>query len=187
MTRHGLRSLGFAVLWAIPFLGASPGAKAGDACGQEGCCENAACQPGCDCCPQCGCRLKPVCQVHCEPKKLSVTKYTEACKWICIPPVTRFCDRGEPCSSDGGCGKCCVREVHKLYKYSCPKEECVKKCTVCWTCPNCGCAGGEPGAPQPGVAPPPPAAPLPPGPEIPRVPAPPKPPKSAWRPAEIDR
>ena len=125
--------------------------QAGDAM----CCGPAACQSSCDCCPQCGCRLQPVCNTCCETKRTTEYKLGAVCETICIPGITRLCER---CGSCGQCGECAgacegcgdhcrVRNVHKLVKTPVTKEVPVKTCTVEWVCPHCSrCCEGTPAA-----------------------------------------
>jgi hypothetical protein len=169
MTRYFLRITGLALLWSIPFLGqASTAATADDAT----CCGNAGCESCCNCCSHCGCKLVPVCHISCTTKKVTTYKYTCKCETICVPGVTRCCDKCSNCDGSGqcagggdnGCPDCCegncrcrVHEVKHLVKIPCDKEVPVKKCTVEWVCPNCS---GQSKCVE-GVAP---SAPLPPAP-----------------------
>jgi hypothetical protein len=120
-----------------------------------------------------------VCHIECTTKKVTTYKYTCNCETICVPGVTRCCDkcgRGDgsgECAATGdtgnnGCQECCggrcaIHEVHKLVKCPVTKEVPVKKCTVEWVCPHCNCQGNcaEGAAP---LTPMPPTAPLPPTP-----------------------
>jgi hypothetical protein len=165
MTRHLVGLIGLAILSAAPLLGQSSAIG-----GETGCCAGAACcaQGGgnacCDCCPRCGCKLVPVCQMTCTKKKETINKYCCTCKDVCIPGVTRLCERGEGCNNgcQEGCDcHCRVREVHKLMIYPETKEKQVRGCTVQWVCPNCNPRGGSGSTSAPSVAPPmvaPPAA-----------------------------
>jgi hypothetical protein len=105
----------------------------------------------------------------CTVKKETVHKYCCNCKEICIPGATPLCGRCDEC--DNCCGRCLVREVHKLVVYPAIKETPVRTCTVVgWTCPHCGCEVN--GNATPAAAP---AAPAPAPPELPtRLPPPPK-------------
>ena len=204
MTKYLLPTIGLALLGGIALLGLAPtAAGAGEAvcCGPAGCemgcaaaqcptCENSGCH-GCECCPRCGCKLVPVCQITCATKKTSEHKYCCKCKDICIPGVTRLCDRGQGCEncngSANGCGacdpgcqdcgdcRCRVREIHKLTVFSVTKETPVRECTVQWACPNCSNCGacGTTTAPSMAPATPGPAAPAP-APSTNRLPPPPK-------------
>ena len=60
----------------------------------------------CDCCPHCGCRLVPVCHVYWTTKEVTTYKYTCKCDYICVPGVTRLCDK---CGDDDGCRDCKCR------------------------------------------------------------------------------
>lgn len=174
MTRRFTQTVVTAMMLAIPALGLLPArARAGE----SGCCNSQG-----DCCPSCGCCLVPVCKIECAPKKTTNFEYTCKCKWICIPGVTPCCEKcGERhCPDQGCCGHCAVHNVHKLMKYPVPKEECVKKCTVEWACPQCHCRFVEQGE-TPTAAPAATAAPAKPAekaqeapPEPPTAPAPPK-------------
>ncbi len=187
MTKYFLRIAGLALLWSVPFLGQAPtAAMAADAT----CCGKAGCESCCDCCPRCGCKLVRVCHVYWTAKKVTTYKYTCKCETICVPGVTRCCDKHGNCDGSGqsaGCGEtgnsgsnnncqgCCngncrcrIHEVSHLMKIPCEKEVPVKKCTVEWVCPQCNCQGNctqgaAPSAPQP-QAPQPQTAPLPPPP-----------------------
>jgi hypothetical protein len=164
---------GLALLWSIPFPGQAPMAAMAD---------GAVC---CGCCPHCGCKLVPVCHVSCTTKKETTYKYTCNCDTLCVPGVTRLCDKcgkcdgsnqgagsGEACTNGGdnscpdgckgGC-KCRVHEVKHLVKVPSVKEVPVKKCTVEWVCPHCDCHGDctegvAPSNPAPAPVPAPPVA-----------------------------
>jgi hypothetical protein len=180
MKRYLLGLIGLALLGGSPLWAAE--------CGCDGGCGKAACDPCCRCCPHCGCCLVPVCHSFCTTKKTTEHEYSCTCNTICIPGVTPLCRKCDCCDGSGhcaggcntcgsGCGACndpcedccgcCrVRNVHKLVVHPVTKEECVKKCTVEWTCPKCGCCGATPTSVVPGsVAPTPAPA---------RLPAPPR-------------
>jgi hypothetical protein len=153
MTKYFLPMIGLALLCGVAFAGpASTAAMADDAT----CRDNAGGGLHCDCCPHCGCQLVPVCHISCTTKKETTFTYTCQCETICVPGVTRCCDKCGDC--DGGC-KCRVHEVKHLVKIPCVKEVPVKKCTVERVCPQCGCHGNctEGAAPSPQLAPVPPA------------------------------
>jgi hypothetical protein len=160
MKRYLLGLIGLALLGGVPL-------RAGE-CGCDG---KQSCDPSSHCCPQCGCCMVPVCHTFTTAKKTTVYKLSCSCETVCIPGVSPPCRRCECCdgSAKGGdscqeeCGCCRVREIHKLVKCPVTKEECVKKCTVEWTCPKCGkcgaCettsapAGASPATPAPTAAP----------------------------------
>lgn len=183
MTKYFLRITGIALLWSVPLLGQAPTAAIAD---NATCCGAAGCESCCNCCPHCGCKLVRVCHVYWTMKKVTTYKYTCKCETICVPGVTRCCDKHGNCDGSGqsaGCGEtgnsgsnnncqgCCngncrcrIHEVSRLMKIPCEKEVPVKKCTVEWVCPQCNCQGNcrqdvAPSPPQPQTAPlPPPAA-----------------------------
>ncbi len=176
MTRFLVGLIGSAIFVACTLVGQA------SLCGDEtGCCEQGCPQnglpEGCGCgcndrCPRCGCCMEPCCHMTCDTKKETIHKYSCACKWICLPPVTPVCGCDRCDNGNGNCEDCdcCkIRCVHKLVICPVPKETPVKKCTVLWTCPKCGygpCGDGSvvPATPAP-VGPP--AEPL-------RLPPPPK-------------
>ncbi len=121
MTKSFLRVIALALLWGVPFAGQAPTAAMAD---------EATC---CNCCPHCGCKLVPVCHIDCTTKKETTYKYTCNCESICVPGVTRCCDK---CGCKGDC-KCRIHEVKHLVKIPCVKEVPVRKCTVEWLCPHC--------------------------------------------------
>jgi hypothetical protein len=159
MTKHFILITGLAMLWSVPFLGHAPAAKAGDAT----CCGNAGCESCRDCCPHCGCKLVPVCHISCTTKKETTYKYTCRCETICVPGVTRCCDKRGDCKGD--C-RCRVHEVKHLVKIPCDKEVPVKKCTVEWVCPHCDRHGNSAEQAAPTSAPVSPSAPMPPAPPV---------------------
>ena len=122
---------------------------------------NAGYESCCNCCPHCGCKLVPVCHVYWTTKKVTTYKYTCKCEYICVPGVTRLCDK---CCDDDGCRdcKCRLHEVRRLVKIPCVKQVPVKKCTVEWVCPQCNYNGSGMENPPPSAPMPPTAAPLPP-------------------------
>ena len=177
MTKYFLRIIGVALLWSVPFLGQAPTAAMAD---NATCCGKAGCESCCNCCPHCGCKLVPVCHVYWTTKKVTTYKYTCKCETICVPGVTRCCDKHGNCDGSGqsadcgetgnsgsnnNCQGCCngncrcrIHEVSHLMKIPCEKEVPVKKCTVEWVCPQCNCQGNctqgvAPSAPQPQTAP----------------------------------
>jgi hypothetical protein len=179
MTKHFLRIVGLALLWSVPFLGHTPtAATAGDAT----CCGNAGCESCCDCCPHCGCKLVPQCHITCTTKTVTTYKYTCKCEDMCVPGVTRICDKCGHCDGSGqcaengccedcckGCCKCRIHEVSHLMKIPCVKEVPIRKCTVEWVCPHCDCHGDCTQAAPPSATPSAtptvaPSAPLPPAP-----------------------
>ena len=183
MTKYFLRITGLALLWSVPFLGQAPTAAMAD---DATCCGNAGCESCCNCCPHCGCKLVPVCHIYCTTKKVTTYKYTCKCECICVPGVTRFCDKCGNCDGSGqcaGCGetgnnggqdccngncKCRIHEVKHLVKIPCDKEVPVRKCTVEWVCPHCDCHGNCAEGAPPSAPPPPPCGayrpPMPPAP-----------------------
>ena len=186
MTKYFLPIIGLALLWSVPFLGQAPAAARAD---DATCCGNAGCESCCNCCPHCGCKLVPICHIYCTTKKVTTFKYTCKCETICVPGVTRLCDKCGNRDGDGsgqcagggengnsgsqdccdGCCRCRIHEVKQLVKIPCDKEVPVKKCTVEWVCPNCGDHGHCTES----------AAPSPPAPSLPTPPHPPAPGKSA--------
>ena len=160
MTKYFLQLTGLALLWSVSFLGPNPPAAMAD---NATCCGNAGCESCCNCCPHCGCRLVPVCHIYWTTKKVTTYKYTCKCEYICVPGVTRWCDKCGNCDDCCKDCKCRLHEVRHLVKIPCVKEVPVKKCTVEWVCPHCDCHGNcvEGAAPSP---PAPPSAPMPPAP-----------------------
>lgn len=175
MTKYFLPIIGLALLWSVPFLGQAPAAARAD---DATCCGNAGCESCCNCCPHCGCKLVPICHIYCTTKKVTTFKYTCKCETICVPGVTRLCDKCGNRDGDGsgqcagggengnsgsqdccdGCCRCRIHEVKQLVKIPCDKEVPVKKCTVEWVCPNCGDHGhctesAAPSLPAPSSAP----------------------------------
>jgi len=186
MLKYCFGLIGLALLGASPLLGPSV-ARGGDAaCGggaagaQAGCngaCEGCSDPDGCGChkcCPQCGCCLVPVCHPYCEPKTITKHEYCCHCKDICVPGPEHCCKDCDGCCHED-CGKCLVRQVHKLATIPCSHQECVRKCKVEWVCPRCN---GQATGAAPVMGTPTPAAPAPeipatsPGPNV----APPLPP-----------
>jgi hypothetical protein len=207
MTKYFL-AIGLALLWGAPFAGQAqagdPGCCGNASC-ESGCGNGCGGCHHCDrCCPQCGCKLVPVCHVYWDTKKITKYEYTCKCETICVPKVSCCGDKcggcgqcadgckegcqgscnnacnngGDGCGS--GCCKCCIHEVKKLVKVPCVKEECVRKCSVTWTCPKCGgccgegnCCGSEANA-APVAAPAAPAQVSPAPAPAPKMPPPPK-------------
>ncbi|HEX4130825.1 MAG TPA: hypothetical protein VHZ24_12350 [Pirellulales bacterium] len=100
------------------------------------------------CCPQCGChKLKKVCHLVPEVKKVARTEYSTKCEDFCIP------GRSEPCGTrcvNDGCGGCheekiwqptcgCVRTRTLLVKKVTVEEKPGFKCVVEAYCCHCGC------------------------------------------------
>jgi len=183
MKKSLISNLGLVLLLGAAFLGrAAAIAKADDAgcCGASACptcCGNNECHCRNECCPHCGCKLVPYCQITCTTKKTTEHKYCCGCKEICVPGVTRICDKCNECCENGGQENCdchCrIHEVHKLMIHPVTKETPVKQCTVLWVCPTCSnCATT---APAPAAATPmAPGAPPTPAPNANRLPPPPK-------------
>jgi hypothetical protein len=142
MTKSFLTIVAIALLGGVPFAGQAPmPAMAGDATCRH-------------CCPHCGCRLVPECHIECTIKKETTYKYTCNCDSICVPGVTRCCDKGDGKED-------CRRRIHDvrhLVKIPCVKEVPIHKCTVEWVCPHCDRAQGSPSstppsAPSPSASP----------------------------------
>jgi hypothetical protein len=138
MTKSFLPIIALALLWGVPFAGQTPAPAMAD---------DATC---CHCCPHCGCNLVPECHIECTTKKETTWQYTCNCESICVPGVTRLCDK---CNCNEDC-KCRLHEVKHLVKIPCVKEVPIRKCTVEWVCPNCHSTQGAPSST-------PPSAPLP--------------------------
>ena len=198
MTKYVLPTIGLALLWGVAFA-AQAGAGECCAAGCEPACQACGCNGGCEacqCCPHCGCKLVPVCHPTCTTKTSTVIKFSCCCKELCIPGVSRLCDKGNGCDNcceSGGCKSCnacdpcnngcqdscdchCrVREIHKLMVCPVPKQVCVRGCTVEWVCPHCsncgGCEAGTVPSATPAATPAPaPAAPAPPANRLPPAP-----------------
>ena len=119
MKKFFLPISGLALLWSIPFLGQAPAAAIGrrrNVLRQRRAASRAATAV-----PIAAANLFPQCHVYCTTKKVTTYKYTCICEYICVPGVTRLCDK---CSDDGGqdCCKCRLHMVRKLVKIPCVEE-----------------------------------------------------------------
>jgi hypothetical protein len=96
-----------------------------------------------ECCSYCGChnRLKKVCRLVCDTKKVTETHYDVKCEDICIHGRSQKCG----CECIPTCKK--VKTVKKLMKIETTKEVPVYKCvveTICCDCCDKLAAGGHP-------------------------------------------
>ena len=116
MTKYFLQVTGLALLWSLLFSGPIVRGSMADSatcCGNAGC----GCQSCCNCCPHCGCQLVPVCHIYWTTKQVTTYKYTCMCDCICVPGITRICDKCDQCDDccKDGC-KCRLHQVRQFVK-----------------------------------------------------------------------
>ena len=113
---------------------------------------NVASEP--DCCARCGChcRVKKVCRLVPDKKKVTEVEFDCKCEDFCTPGPSKLC--GEKCHCDcksprghtcekiwqPSCG--CVRTRHVLMKREVTKEVPSYKCVVEYVCERC-CDDGD--------------------------------------------